>query len=143
MSLSLAVFAGNLAQVQELIAAGANVNAVNENGGTPLFTASSNLRGMSDNDPLRMGSGTIVLDHNVPLTSVTSSFSSSIGDNAEGQRTAQEQWKFDKQASFGSFERHGREDPSIRPAVHTGLNKKDRFREIQKLGHQMNAMRTY
>jgi hypothetical protein len=109
---------------------------------TPLFTASSNLRGLGETDAARMGAGSIELEQNVPLVSVNSGISqSNSAAGVNNARTTQENWHLNKQATFGEFNRYGKTDPNMRQDYRADLSKKERFNNTAKLGHQMNLER--
>ena len=109
---------------------------------TPLFTASSNLRGIGDADAARMGAGSIELEQNVPLVSVNAGISqSNSAAGVNNSRTTQDNWHLNKQAHFGEFNRYGKTSPNMRQDYRTDLSKKDRFNQTAKLGHEMNLAR--
>ena len=110
---------------------------------TPLFTASSNIRGVGDADAGRMGDGTITLTNNVPLTSVTAGFSSSNGDGSSNVRQTQNQVQLTKQGSFGEYTRNGMINQSMRQSVPTGVGKNEKYRTVAKEGHKMSIGRSY
>ena len=110
---------------------------------TPLFTASSNIRGVGDADAGRMGDGTITLINNVPLTSVTAGFSSSNGDGSSNVRQTQNQVQLTKQGSFGEYTRNGMINQSMRQSVPTGVGKNEKYRTVAKEGHKMSIGRSY
>lgn len=110
---------------------------------TPLFAASSNIRGVGDADAGRIGEGTILLTQNVPLTSVTAGYTSSFGDGSSNVRNTQSQVQLNKQASYGEYNRNGMTNQTMRQSVPVQLGKNDRYRAAAKAGHQMGVDRGY
>lgn len=104
---------------------------------TPLFTASSNLKGTGESDMHRLGEGTITLEQNIPLTSINAGYSTSTSNSTENSRVNQNQIQLNKQGSFGEFNRYGISNTGLRQPVPIGLNKKEKYTEISKLGHQL------